>query len=198
MPASTRPRWPGRKPTASTAMPGRTLLVPGAGRRGRGRPVRPRQASTTAGRSTPARWPRRCPKATGISRRRRPIRPLPTLGVMLGGYVFTRYGKKPGKAIRLDRCRRAPTQPTCAALRERRHPRPRPDQHADQRHGPGRARDRPSAVAGAQAQGEGLGRSRATICWRRTFPMIHAVGRAADAGAAPDRHASGATATRRR
>ncbi len=47
-----------------------------------------------------ARWREPCRKATGISPRRPAEPELAAIALALGGYVFTRYGKKPGKALR--------------------------------------------------------------------------------------------------
>ena len=100
-------------------------------------------------------------------RQRRPDKPtLATLGVVLGGYVFTRYGKKPGKDIRLA----APAGADAAYIRRTAEAvflardlvnTPTNDMGPDELEQAG-ARWR----AGTRRKSRS---SRATTCWRRIF-----------------------------
>ncbi len=183
------------KATGFNGEAGRSLLVSGAGgRAGRG-PVRHSAERRRARRSAPALWQEPCPKATGISPRAPGDPTLAALGLVLGGYVFTRYGKKPGKDIRLT----VPAGADAAARQARgrgRLPGPRPGQHADQRHGAGRARAG-GAHAGEEAQGEGRGRQGRRPAGEELSddpcrrPRLRQ-------GAAPDRHGLGRQRARRR
>ncbi len=100
---------------------------------------------------------------------------LSTLGIMLGGYVFTRYGKKPGKAIRLA----APPGADIAYLRRTADAvsltrdlvnTPTNDMGPDELEQTVRALARKHKARVSVVKGDDL--------LAKNFPMIHAVGRA--------------------
>jgi len=102
---------------------------------------------------------------------------LAALGVMLGGYVFTRYGKKPGKAIRLA----APAGADAACLRRAAQATylvrdlvntPTNDMGPDELEEGVRSLARRHKAKVSVVKGDDL--------LARNFPMIHAVGRASD------------------
>jgi len=101
---------------------------------------------------------------------------LSALAVMLGGYVFTRYGKKPGKAIRLS----APAGVDVAYLRRAAEAAylvrdlvntPTNDMGPDELEQAVRALARRHKAKVSVVKGDDLAKN---------FPMIHAVGRASD------------------
>ena len=103
------------------------------------------QAGPSAGTLAPARWPRSLPEgdwrfAVG-ARRPDALRRSASCSAPI---AFTRYGKKPGKALRFALPEGADRGARSRALR-RRLPGPRPHQHAGQRPRAGRARSRPRA-----------------------------------------------------
>jgi len=102
---------------------------------------------------------------------------IAALGVMLGGYVFTRYGKKPGKAIRLA----APAGADAACLRRAAQATylvrdlvntPTNDMGPDELEEGVRSLARRHKAKVSVVKGDDL--------LARNFPMIHAVGRASD------------------
>ena len=102
---------------------------------------------------------------------------LSTLGVMLGGYVFTRYGKKPGKDIRLT----APAGADAAYLRRAAEGvflardlvnTPTNDMGPDDLEQAVRSLARKHKAKVSVVKGDDL--------LAKNFPMIHAVGRASD------------------
>ncbi len=102
---------------------------------------------------------------------------LSTLGVMLGGYVFTRYGKKPGKDIRLT----VPTGADAAYLRRAVEGvfltrdlvnTPTNDMGPDELEEAVRTLARRHKAKVSVVRGDDL--------LAKNFPMIHAVGRASD------------------
>ena len=164
----SRRRSPGPKANGFNGEAGRVLL---AARRRTAqmsrRAVRPRQgAMTRSARSAPARWP----GAAGgrLAFRASPDDPtLAALGLVLGGYVFTRYGKKPGKRRSLRAAGRAPMPRASSAS-----PRPSSSPATSSTRRPttwGRTRSRRRcATLAEQAQGQGLGHHRRRAARSRT------------------------------
>ncbi len=167
-PGSTRPTLAWAKANGFTGEAGRSLLVPGPERRRSPRPCSASASRTRARRSAPARWRRRCRKATGISPTHPPNPTLCDARPRARRLCLHPLRQESRQGHPLRRCLTARTPRYAPARRRRRLPGARPRQHADQRHGAGRA-GAGGPDAGAQAQGEGLGRSRATISWRRIF-----------------------------
>ncbi|MBX3582985.1 MAG: leucyl aminopeptidase family protein [Rhizobiaceae bacterium] len=102
---------------------------------------------------------------------------IATLGVLLGGYAFTRYGKQPSKSLRLT----APTGADVAALRRILHAiclvrdlvnTPTNDMGPDDLEQATRKLARTHKARVAVVKGDDL--------LAKNFPMIHAVGRASD------------------
>ena len=153
--------------------------------------------SRTAGRSAPARWPRRCRKATGISPTPPADPALAALGVDARRLCLHALRQEARQGHPARRARRAPTPRDLRRAAQGRLPGARSRQHADQRHGAGRAGSRPcgrwraahkatvSVVAGDDLLAQNFPDD------PRRRPRLRQ-------GAAPDRHGLGRPQTRRR